>query len=474
MTAHITLEFFGAAREVTGSCYLLTVGDKRLLVDCGMIQGSAADEARNANPFPFDVHKIDAVVLTHAHIDHSGRLPLLSKSGYTGPIYTHAASRDLCAIMLVDSAYLNEKETEWENRKRQRKHLPLLEPLYTIDDARAVMNQFESLEYDKRSEILPGVALQLRDAGHILGSAIAELWLEHNGVSRKLVFSGDLGHHGAPILRDPTMVDEADLVIMESTYGNRLHRSWDATWAELEEVITSAKNQRSNVLIPAFAVGRTQELLYAFNRNFEAWQMERWSIFLDSPMAIEATEVYTKHSNLYDKEAVAFERANGNPFMPSNLHISRTAAESMNINTIESGAIIIAGSGMCTGGRIKHHLKHNIWRRDCHLLIVGFQARGTLGRQLVDGAKQINIWGETINVAAHIHTIGGFSAHADGEGLVKWYSNFRDHPPVALVHGEPEAMEVLASRVQGQGAQQVFQPELGNKLDLVKLKMQPK
>ncbi len=335
MTAHITLEFLGAAREVTGSCYLLTVGDKRLLVDCGMIQGSPEDEARNANPFPFEVNALDAVVLTHAHIDHSGRLPLLSKSGYSGPIYTHAASRDLCAIMLVDSAYLNEKECEWGNRKRQRKHLPLLEPLYTIDDARAVMKQFNGLEYDKRIEILVGVELRLRDAGHILGSAIAELWLEHNGVTRKLVFSGDLGHHGAPILRDPVAVEEADLVIMESTYGDRLHRSWDATWAELEEVITSAKNQRSNVLIPAFAVGRTQELLYAFNRNFEAWQMERWSIFLDSPMAIEATEVYIKHNNLYDKEAPS-----------SSLAAVCVLAGALNItlNTISGGAIVISSS----------------------------------------------------------------------------------------------------------------------------------
>ena len=471
MTAHITLEFFGAAREVTGSCFLLTVGDKKVLVDCGMIQGTPEDEARNAIPFPFDVKKIDAVVLSHAHIDHSGRLPLLAKAGYTGPIYTHAASRDLCTIMLADSAYLNEKECEWENRKRQRKHLPLIEPLYTIDDARSVMGQFNSVEYDKRIDILPGVALQLRDAGHILGSAIVELWLEHNGVTRKLVFSGDLGHRGAPILRDPTVVNEADLVIMESTYGDRLHRSWEATWAELEQIITTAKNQRSNILIPAFAVGRTQELLYAFNRNFEAWQMERWSIFLDSPMAIEATDVYIKHRDLYDKETLAFERASGNPFMPSNLHISRTPLESMNINSIESGAIIIAGSGMCSGGRIKHHLKHNIWRRDCHLIIVGFQARGTLGRMLVDGAKQINLWGETITVAAHVHTIGGFSAHADGEGLVQWYNNFHNRPPVALVHGEPEAMSVLASRLQEQGAPKVHQPEEGKRMDLVKMKM---
>ena len=469
MTAKITLQFFGATREVTGSCFLITVGASHVLVDCGLIQGAPEDEARNANPFPFDPAQIDAVVLTHSHIDHSGRLPLLAKAGFSGPVFTHHASLDLCEIMLADSGYLNEKEVEWDNRKRQRKHLPLIEPLYTMDDAVAVMAQFDGLAYEEKTEILPGVTLQLRDAGHILGSAIVELWLEHGGVKRKLVFSGDLGHRGAPILRDPQMIEEADLVVMESTYGDRLHRCWDDTWAELEEIVASVRHQKGNIIIPAFTVGRTQELLYAFKRNYEAWDMGRWHIFLDSPMAIKATEVYSKHCDIYDREAASFDKHNGDPFRPANLHISRTAKESMNINLIESGAIVIAGSGMCSGGRIKHHLKHNIWRRNCHIVIVGFQARGTLGRHIVDGVKQITLWGETISVAAQIRTVGGFSAHADCDGLLKWYKHFRDRPKVALVHGEPEAMDPLAQRLSTEQAQAVYRPEFGSMIDLVKL-----
>lgn len=472
-SVNIQLHFYGAAQEVTGSCYLITVGQKRVLVDCGLIQGAPEDEARNAHPFPFKAADLDAVILTHAHIDHSGRIPMLAKAGYTGAIYTHHASRDLCKIMLVDSGYLNEKEVEWDNRKRQRKHQPLLEALYTVDDAKAVMGQFQGLRYGERINILPGVELRLTDAGHILGSSIVELWLEDKGVRRKLVFSGDLGHYDAPILRDPHIVQSADLVIMESTYGDRAHRSWDETWAELESILTSARHKRGNVLIPCFAVGRTQEMLYAFNRNFEAWQLEKWRVFLDSPMAIEATEVYNRHRDLFDEETRAFIKNSGNPFRPPNLYISRSASESMNINLIESGAIVIAGSGMCSGGRIKHHLKHNVWRRGCHLIIVGFQAEGTVGRQIVDGARQISLWGESVHIGASVHTVGGFSAHADCEGLSRWYRHFKTQPPVALIHGELDAMKALAKRLTKEGAQTVYIPEQGQGMDLIKLKMHP-
>ncbi len=464
------LQFLGAAQEVTGSCYLIRLGDKKLLVECGLIQGSPEDEARNRTPFPFDANELDAVVLTHSHLDHSGRLPLLAKAGYTGPIYTQHASADLCRILLKDSGYLNEKEVEWENRKRERKHKPLLEPLYTLEEAKAVMDQFVPLDYGVETEILPGVQIRLNDAGHILGSSIVEMWLTAEGVTRKLVFSGDLGHHGAPILQDPAMIKEADLVLMESTYGDRDHRSWDETWAELEEVLLNARHDKGIVMIPAFAVGRTQELLYAFNFNYDKWQLDRWSIFLDSPMAIEATEAYSRHRNLYDPETKALERQNGNPFMLPNLHMSRSAEDSIAINRIRSGAIVIAGSGMCTGGRIKHHFKHNIWRQNCHVLIVGFQARGTPGRQLVDGARKINLWGETVSVAAKIHTVGGFSAHADRHGLLNWYDNFEGRPPIALIHGEPEAIAPLAEQVRAMGAKKVFVPELNSTLDLVHMK----
>ena len=466
----LQLQFLGAAQEVTGSCYLLRVGGHSLLVECGLIQGTAEDEARNSNPFPFDVGSIDAVVLTHSHLDHSGRLPLLAKAGFDGPIFTHHASADLCKILLKDSGYLNEREVEWQNRKRQRKHLPLIEPLYSMADAELVMDQFVPLDYGVETEILPGVKIRLNDAGHILGSSIVEMWLSDKGVTRKLVFSGDLGHRGAPILQDPAIIKQADLVIMESTYGDRDHRPWDETWDELEQVLLSARHDKGIVMIPSFAVGRTQELLHAFNLNYEKWQLDRWAIFLDSPMAIEATEVYSNHRELYDRETRDLQQHNGNPFVLPNLHLSRSADDSMAINQIRSGAIVIAGSGMCSGGRIKHHFKHNIWRRNCHVLIVGFQARGTLGRMLVDGAKQINLWGEVVSVSAKIHTIGGFSAHADRDGLLEWYGHFDGRPPLALVHGEPEAIEPLAEQVKAQGVERLFIAKLGDRLDLVHMK----
>jgi len=467
------LIFFGAAREVTGSCFLIRTGRYRILIDCGLIQGSPREEDRNREPFPFDPAAIDVVILTHAHLDHSGRIPMLVNQGFKGHIITQSASRDLCRIMLKDAAYLNEKDAEWENRKRQRKHRPLVEPLYSGEDAIKALRRFRAINYNDELEILPGVRLRLRDAGHILGSSIVELWLKDKGVKRKLVFSGDLGHVGAPILRDPELVREADLVIMESTYGGRSHRSWDETWSEMAEIFNERRANRGNILIPSFAVGRSQELLYTFGQNRESWGMDRWRIFLDSPMAIEATQVYARHTPLYDEEAAAVQRARGNPFMLENLHLSHTANQSMAINRIAHGAIIIAGSGMCDGGRIRHHFKHNIWRRDCKLIIVGFQARGTLGRSLVDGAKEIRLWGELVQVSAKVHTIGGLSAHADGEGLFRWYKGFEGTPPVALVHGEPESITPLADRLQNETGARVMIPVQGSGIDLAGMREIP-
>lgn len=437
------IRFHGAAGEVTGSCHLVEVAGRRILLDCGLIQGDRQDEERNRAPFPFDPKSVDAVVLSHAHIDHSGRIPLLIRSGFAGPVYTHHASKDLCRIMLKDSGYLAERDAEWENRKRQRKGLKPVRPLFTMRDAVDAMNRFRGLPYGKRKKILPGVTVRLSDAGHILGSSIVELWLEEGGARRKLVFSGDLGQAGAPILRDPAPIAEADLVLMESTYGDRQHRGRAETLAEIEEVIAQTRGAKGNILIPAFAVGRTQDILYHFARNYDAWGIGDWQIFLDSPMAIQATEVYLRHSNLYDPEAAALWTKNSHhPLLP-NLTLSHTGRQSMQLNRVRSGAIIIAGSGMCNGGRIRHHLKHNIWRGNCHVVIVGFQARGTLGRELVDGARHIRLWGETIKVEAEIHTIGGLSAHADQAGLMDWYGHFQDRPPLMLVHGEPEASGVL-------------------------------
>ena len=460
------ITFHGAAGEVTGSCLRVAVGGRQLLLDCGLIQGSAAEEARNRRAFPFNPQTIDAVVLSHAHLDHSGRLPLLVKGGFRGPIYTHRATRDLSRIMLLDAAALAERDAVIETRKRQRQARAAVEPLYTRVEAEAAVRQFRALDYDSEQDILPGVRLRLRDAGHILGSAIVELWLTEADVTRKLVFSGDLGHRGAPILCNPATVREADLVILESTYGDRNHRSWDATWQELGEVFREAAHHAGNILIPAFAIGRTQELLYVLKQHWREWGLNRWTVFLDSPMAIAATEVYAHHANLFNDKDKDRRRRDGDLFAPPNLHFSRTSSQSMAINRIQSGAVIVAGSGMCNGGRIRHHLKHNVWREQCHVIFTGFQARGTLGRQLVDGAPRVRLWGESIRVAAQLHTIGGLSAHADQEGLLAWYRGFgQPLPPVALVHGEPTAIDGLAARLKILRAP-VIVPTPGERLDL--------
>jgi metallo-beta-lactamase family protein len=463
------IHFFGAAGEVTGSCFLLEAGRQRVLVDCGLIQGSPAEERRNAQPFAFDPRRIDAVVLTHAHLDHSGRLPRLAAAGFRGSIYTQRASRDLCKIMLRDAASLAEKDAEHENRKRARRGLDPVEPLYSRAEADAVLRQFRAMDYAKALTILPGVRVTLYDAGHILGSAIAAIELTEGAITKRVVFSGDLGHRGAPILHDPTVVTSADLVVLESTYGDRAHRSWAATWAEMKQVFRDARHAKGNILIPSFAIGRAQELLYLFQQHGREWGIERWQIFLDSPMAIEATEVYARHWKLYDAEAARLVEKNGDAFRLPNLHLTRTPAQSMSINRFQSGAIIIAGSGMCDGGRIRHHLKHNLWREHCHVVFAGFQAQGTLGRQLVDGAREVTLWGERIRVAAQIHTVGGLSAHADQAGLIGWVRHFRGHPPVALVHGEPTARDLLAQQLRRTLKLRVLTPQLKSNLDLLAL-----
>jgi metallo-beta-lactamase family protein len=439
------LQFFGATERVTGSLYVLRAGPHTLLLECGLVQGSREEEARNREAFPVDVAGIDAVVLSHSHIDHSGRIPRLVKQGFEGPIYTHEASRALCAIMLPDSGYLNEKEAEWENRKRQKKNLPSIEPLYTQADAEACISQFAGLEYDTPTEILPGLTLTLYDAGHILGSSMVELTCAEDGGSRTLVFSGDLGYRDAPLMNATRRLTRADTVLMESTYGDRLHRPIEDTLTELTDVFESARAAQGNILIPAFTVGRTQDLLYLMAEHFDRWRLGEWTIFLDSPMGIKATEIYARYRHLF--AAQLFEPKSDNPELP-NLYATRTSEESMTINNIESGAIVIAGSGMCTGGRILHHLKNNIWRPQCHVMIVGYQAMGTLGRRLVDGAGEIRLWGDTYRVRANIHTIGGLSAHADQADLMDWYASFDGRPPVYLVHGEARAQQPLLTRLR--------------------------
>ncbi len=463
------ITFLGATREVTGSCFLFSVNGRRFAVDCGLIQGSAEHERHNREPFGFDGRGLDAVVLTHAHLDHAGRLPLLVKRGFRGFIYTHRATAELVRLMLEDAAYLEAKETEQENRYRARAGKPRLEPLYTLDEVLTVSRHFNPLNYGETVEVVPGARVTLHDAGHILGSAIVELDLEEGGLHRKIVLSGDLGHAGAPILRDPAVLHEADAVILESTYGDRCHRPWAETWKEMGEIIRGARAAQGNILVPAFAVGRAQELLYVLGRHYDEWGLKDWTIFLDSPLAIEATDIYRRYAPIYDPQAAHVHAQGGDVFHLPKLYYTRTAEESMRINTIRSGALIIAGSGMMTGGRIVHHLKRNLDRVQCHVIVVGFQAAGTRGRALVDGAKSLRLFGDEVQVLAQVHTVGGLSAHADQAGLAQWYAAFRHRPPVWLVHGEPRAMEALSGHLRERFGACVHSPVFGERVDLAAL-----
>ncbi|MCH1925623.1 MBL fold metallo-hydrolase [Shewanella sp. C32] len=448
----MTLQFLGATEEVTGSCHLLSVNQQQLLLDCGLIQGGKTDIARNRAPFEFEPSEIFCVVLSHAHIDHSGRLPALVQQGFDGPIYTHQATAELCEILLRDAAMLQQRDTERVNKRRDKQQLPPLEPLFTEADVEQVLSHFIPLEYDQLVPVMPGVDIMLHDAGHILGSALVELFLNDGEQQKKLVFSGDLGRAGMPILRDPTMIDSANLVLMESTYGERLHRSWDDTLAELKTLFAETiQSSRGNILIPAFSVGRAQELLYLFHLYAKQWQLAGWTIVLDSPMAIEATRIYVRNYPLMDADFQRLTQLHpGEHPLLSHARFIRDTAESISLNEISHGLIIIAGSGMCNGGRIRCHLQHNLARENSDVIICGFQALGTPGRLLVDGAEELTISGQSIPVRARIHTVGGLSAHADQAELLRWYQHFDGAPPLVLVHGEPTAQQVLLAKLAEQ------------------------
>lgn len=434
---------FGAAGAVTGSCHLVEAAGKRILLDCGMIQGSREEEAKNTLPFDFDVKSIDAVVLSHAHIDHCGRLPVLVQCGFKGPIYTHNATADLLPVMLEDAASLAEMDAERRNRYHKDGH-SRHKPLFTRKDVGEVVRLLEGVSYRASRQIFPGVSLTLQEAGHILGSASVRVQAEENGSTRTLVFSGDVGPQGTPILSDPDPFPNADLVLMESTYGGRLHRDRMATVQEMGEIFDTAWKAGGNVLIPAFAVGRSQELLYWFARHWDDWGLSKWRIFLDSPMANKVVEVYDRHQELFDDEAKAMFHGRRHPFHLPNLKYTSDVEESKAINNHASGAIIIAGSGMCNGGRIRHHLLRHLGNPKSHVLFVGYQSVGTLGRLLVDGIPEVKLFGELVKIKAKRHTVGGLSAHTDQAGLLEWYSALEGHPRVGLVHGEDDARSALA------------------------------
>lgn len=445
-----TIRFLGAAQEVTGSCHLLqSASFGRILLDCGLPQGGDALERMSGEWTGFTPADIDAVILSHAHMDHSGLLPKLVHDGFQGPIYCTPSTAELLVIMLQDAAGLYERDLERENRQRLRRGLPPLAPEYSMADVEKALHACRTHPYGQPFDV-GGAKVTFYDAGHILGSAISEIVFTEQDQQKTLVFSGDLGKRGAMLMNDPTHLTHADVVLMEGTYGNRDHRSLDETVVQFEEILRDAWRRGGNVIIPAFAVGRTQELLFYIGLLAHQGKLDGWQVILDSPMAIIVTHIYDRWLNELDSTDIKplreAEKKSLREFIPR-LHLSASVEQSMAINKIQRGAIIIAGSGMCNGGRIRHHFKQRIWDKHNTLIFAGFQARGTLGRVLVDGAKKIRLFGEEYVVNARVETLGGFSAHAGQTELADWISSFTSHPRVALVHGEPEALDALSQKL---------------------------
>lgn len=456
------LQFIGAAREVTGSCYLIESGELRFLVECGMIQGGRDAAQRNRNAFPFDPRSIDFVLLTHAHIDHSGLLPKLTKAGFAGPIYTTHATADLLEVMLPDSAHIQEEDARRRQRHGRKDTQP---PIYKTEDAEACLKQLSPVDYDQKTSPHGLVECRFLDAGHILGSAIIEVWVTEGTRVVKIVFSGDLGQPGRPILRDPTLVKHADVLVVESTYGNRSHKKLGPTLDEFVNAIDNTHN--GNVIIPAFAVGRTQEILYYLHHLTRQGRLHDLNIYVDSPMATAATAITRKHLELFDAEARKLADWRTTSDNVPNLRFVASVQESMELNQVRSGAIIISASGMCTAGRIKHHLKYNLDSRDNTILITGFQADGTLGRRLVDGADQVRIFGKDIRVRAKVLTLGGFSAHADQPALMQWLNGFEEPPATTyIVHGEESVALTFSQVIKDRYNEEVIVPKLGQQVVL--------
>ena len=447
------VKFLGAAMSVTGTCHLITTDKYKFLLDCGQFQGSRALEELNAKDFGFDPSEIDFMILSHSHIDHSGRIPLLTKRGYAGKIYCTDATADLVEIMLKDSGYIHEKEAEWTNRKAERSGKPFVEPLYTFQDASDAIQQLEPVLYGQLYEINPDIQVRFRDAGHILGSSIVELWVREKDHVTKLVFSGDLGVKNRPILRDPEKIEEADYVIMEATYGDRIHESSGESLEKFFDIILETTRRGGSVIIPSFAVGRTQELIYQLNKFYEEHdelkkELDQIMVYVDSPLATSATEIFRRNAQVFDDETREYILKGDNPLDFKNLVFTRTSEESQQLNFNTAPKIIISASGMCDAGRIKHHLKHNLWNPKNSIVFVGYQAEGTLGRSIVNGDKDVTIFGEKIHINAEIHNLEGFSGHADRDGLLEWLSGFVKPPKrVFLVHGEEQSKKNFAYTV---------------------------
>ena len=467
------ITFLGATRTVTGSNFLVEGAGKKFLVDCGMWQGKAEIEEENTEEFEFNPKEIDFVLLTHAHIDHSGRIPKLYKEGFRNKVYAHKATCDLCALMLPDSGHIQEMEVEWKNKKRIRKGEEPLPPLYTAEEAARSLEIFEEVKYDEIIEITPEIHVRFNDAGHMLGSSIIEVWVKEGDKETKTVFTGDIGNNDIPLLNSPTMIESTDYLVMESTYGSRLHIRNDEKAKIFLDVVSETLDNGGTVVIPSFAVGRTQEILYEINKLKDECSddedfkrkyktLMKVPVYVDSPLAISATEVFRENTELFDEETQEEIMRGDNPLEFPGLKFTRTADESKELNEDTTPSIIISASGMCEVGRIKHHLKHNLWNPKSTILFVGYQAPGTLGYNIVNGAKTVKIFGEEIAVNARVEYIEGYSGHADQEWLMNFIYSFITKPKhIFLVHGEPESQDVLKEKIESEIGIPVTTPEFG-------------
>lgn len=462
------LIFIGADHEVTGSCHVLEVCGRYILVDCGMEQGT--DDFETAE-LPMNIADIDYVLLTHAHIDHSGMLPLLYARGFRGDVIATPATVDLCDIMLKDSAHIQMTEAEWKNRKGQRAGKEPVVPIYDMNDAESVLEHFVSCDYDKVMDLCEGVKVKFSDAGHLLGSASIEVWINEDGEERKIVFSGDIGNLNRPIIKDPSYINDADYVVMESTYGDRYHNADVDYVSELAGICQRTFDRGGNVVIPAFAVGRTQEMLYYFRKIKEEGLVKGHSfeVYVDSPLAVEATQIFNENmAECFDQEAMELVRNGINPLRFPGLTLSITSNDSIAINSDNKPKVIISASGMCEAGRIRHHLKHNLWRKECTVVFVGYQANGTLGRMLLEGASEVKLFGETIEVMAEIVKLEGVSGHADKAGLIKWITSFDNRlKQVFVVHGEDEVSTGFAKCLCDEYGLNAVAPYSGAEFDMI-------